>query len=133
MPTPRRRAVSQTTYTLSVRKMAFAPTTDTQLSAWRVETPGSTHRNHLNNAGAGLMPSSVVEAMTDHIELEAEIGGYEAADARAAAVAGTYDAVASPIGTARRNVALVANATHGFIQSIPSFDLVPDAVIVTSR
>src|ERR1700716_202672 len=133
MPTPRRRAVSQTTYTLSVRKMAVAPTTDTQLSAWRVETPGSTHRNHLNNAGAGLMPSSVVEAMTDHIALEAEIGGYEAADAQAAAVAGTYDAVASLIGTTPRNIALMGTPPHGFIQSISSFDLVPGDVIVTSR
>jgi selenocysteine lyase/cysteine desulfurase len=113
--------------------MTVAPPTESQLSAWRAVTPGSTHRNHLNNAGAGLMPTSVIEAMTDHIALEAEIGGYEAADAQAAAVAGTYDAVASLIGTVPRNIALVGNATHGFIQSISSFDLLPGDVIVTSR
>jgi selenocysteine lyase/cysteine desulfurase len=113
--------------------MALAPTTDAELSAWRAMTPGITYRNHLNNAGAGLMPSSVVTAMTDHLRLEAEIGGYEAADAQAAAVTGTYDAVASLIGTTPRNIALVGNATHGFIQSISSFDLVPGDVVVTSR
>jgi len=113
--------------------MTNTRTVDSRLSAWRAATPGSTHRNHLNNAGAGLMPLSVVEAMVDHIKLEAEIGGYEAADARADAIASTYDAVASLIGTAPQNIALVGNATHGFIQSISSFDLQPGDVIVTSR
>jgi len=113
--------------------MTNTRTIDSRLSAWRAATPGSTHRNHLNNAGAGLMPLSVVEAMVDHIKLEAEIGGYEAADARAAAITSTYAAVATLIGTAPQNIALVGNATHGFIQSISSFDLQPGDVIVTSR
>src|SRR5688572_16934766 len=110
------------------RSMTSTRTVDARLSAWRADTPGTTHRNHLNNAGAGLMPSIVVEAMTTHIAREAEIGGYEAADARAAEIASTYDAVATLIGTAPRNIALVGNATHGFIQSISSFDLQPGDV-----
>jgi len=113
--------------------MTSTLSTDSRLPAWRAVTPGSAHRNHLNNAGAGLMPSSVVDAMVDHIRLEEEIGGYEAADARADAIASTYDSVAALIGTAPRNVALMGNATHGFIQSISSFDFEPGDVIVTSR
>ena len=108
-------------------------TTDAELAGWRAVTAGTMHRNHLNNAGAGLMPSSVVEAMNEHIRLEAEIGGYEAADARAAAVASTYDSIASLVGAEPRNVAVVANATHGFVQSLTSFDLHPGDTIVTSR
>jgi len=30
---------------------------------------------HLNNAGAGLMSTRTLEAMTEHLRLEAEIGG----------------------------------------------------------
>lgn len=106
---------------------------DPRLAQWRAATPGAARRNHLNNAGAGLMPVSVVEAVMDHVRLEAEIGGYEAADARADAIVGTYDAVASLVGAAPRNIALVGNATHGFIQSVTSFDFLPGDVIITSR
>lgn len=106
---------------------------DPRLAQWRALTPGAARRNHLNNAGAGLMPVSVVEAVMDHVRLEAEIGGYEAADARADAIVGTYDAVASLVGAAPRNIALVGNATHGFIQSVTSFDFLPGDVIITSR
>ena len=48
----------------------------------RAETPGVEHRVHLNNAGAGLMPKPVLQAMTDHLELESLIGGYEAEEAK---------------------------------------------------
>ena len=36
---------------------------DAQLSKWRDDTPGVGQRVHLNNAGAGLMPSSVLSAI----------------------------------------------------------------------
>ncbi|MGI9404879.1 MAG: hypothetical protein ACR2O4_00795, partial [Hyphomicrobiaceae bacterium] len=45
----------------------------------RAETPGLQHVNHLFASGAGLMPQPVIDAVTNHIELEARIGGYEAA------------------------------------------------------
>ena len=51
-----------------------------ELERWRADTPGCAHRNHLNNAGAALMPQPVIDAITSHIALESEIGGYEAED-----------------------------------------------------
>ena len=48
------------------------------IEALRAQTPGCAHRNHLNNAGAGLMSAATLQAITDHLQLEAEIGGYEA-------------------------------------------------------
>ena len=110
----------------------LAPETD-KLSAWRADTPGCLHRNHLNNAGAALMPTAVVDAITAHVNLEAEVGGYEAADVRAREIRGGYDALAEIIGAQSRNVAVVANATAGFVQALSSFDFEPGDLIVTTR
>ena len=48
----------------------------------RAETPGTRTVNHLNNAGASLMPDPVRETVLEHLDLEARIGGYEAEAAR---------------------------------------------------
>lgn len=109
-----------------------APDSD-QIAAWRAETPGCAHRNHLNNAGAGLMPRPVIDAINDHIALESEIGGYEAADARADAIAAGYDALGTIVGASRDHIAVVGSATAGFVQAVSSFDFAPGDVIVTTR
>src|SRR2546425_12003828 len=56
------------------------------LARWREDTPGCRERIHLNNAGAALMPRPVLETLTRHLEREALIGGFEAADVDAAGV-----------------------------------------------
>jgi selenocysteine lyase/cysteine desulfurase len=104
-----------------------------ELTHWRADTPGTAHRNHLNNAGAALMPRPVIDAITGHIDLEATIGGYEAADARATQIAAGYDTLGRLVGAGARNIAVVANATAGFVQALSSFDFAPGDVIVTSR
>jgi selenocysteine lyase/cysteine desulfurase len=103
------------------------------LTRWRADTPGCTHRTHLNNAGAALMPAPVIDAVNDHIRLESEIGGYEAADAREGEIAAVYDEIAGLVGADARNMAIVANATAAFVQSMSAFDFAPGDVIVTSR
>ncbi|HEY2856385.1 MAG TPA: aminotransferase class V-fold PLP-dependent enzyme [Gemmatimonadaceae bacterium] len=104
-----------------------------QLTQWRADTPGCAHRNHLNNAGAGLMPRPVVEAIRNHISLESEIGGYEAESARQSAIDAVYDDIGALVGAPARNMAIVANATAGFVQSMSAFDLTSGDVIVTSK
>ena len=79
------------------------------------------------------MPSPVINAIRRHIELEAEIGGYEAADARASDIAKGYDDLATLVGAQARNIAVVASATAGFVQALSSFDFTRGDVIVTSR
>ncbi len=100
---------------------------------WRSDTPGCANRVHLNNAGAALMPAPVLAECTAHLQLEAEIGGYEAAEAKASEVARVYDDLGRLIGAPASNVAIVANATAGFIQAMSSFDFSPGDVIVTTR
>jgi hypothetical protein len=80
----------------------------------RSETPGCEHVNHLNNAGASLMPEPVLRAVIDHLELEAKIGGYEAAARQENAWQHTYDALANLINSHRDEVAVVENATRAW-------------------
>ena len=79
------------------------------------------------------MPKPVLDACEQHLKLESEIGGYEAADARTAEVSQVYDDVGSLIGSPPQNVAIVANATAAFIQAMSSFDFSPGDMIVTTR
>ena len=74
----------------------------------RAETPGCAQRNHLNNAGASLPPMPVLQAMQQHLELEANIGGYEAADLRRAELDGFYHSLAQMLHTQPRNIAFAA-------------------------
>lgn len=79
------------------------------------------------------MPATVLEACRHHLDLEAEIGGYEAADSRADDLEKVYADVGRLIGAQAANVAVVANATAGFIQAMSSFDFAPGDVIVTTK
>jgi selenocysteine lyase/cysteine desulfurase len=102
------------------------------LQQWRADTPGTKHRNHLNNAGAALMPQPVIDAITEHITLESQIGGYEAEAAREEVSTAVYRDIGALVGAPARNMAIVANATAGFIQSMSAFDLARGDVILTS-
>src|SRR5256714_7412717 len=103
------------------------------LDRWRRDTPGCRDRIHLNNAGAGLMPRPVLDALTDHLAREAAIGGYEAADEAEPRVRETYALVGRLVGAPDRNIALVENATVAFSQALSAFDFRPGDRIVTTQ
>ena len=100
---------------------------------WREDTPGVATRVHLNNAGAALMPSRVLGAITEHLQRELLHGGYEAEDEAAESVHNAYAAVAGLIGAAPSNVAIVENATVAFFQALSCFDFQRGDIIVTTR
>jgi selenocysteine lyase/cysteine desulfurase len=90
-------------------------------------------RIHLNNAGASLMPDPVLQAVQKHLELESEVGGYEAADGARDDIEAVYANLAKLLGTRASNIAVVENATAGFSLALSAFDFVKDDVILTTR
>lgn len=107
--------------------------TEDDIQRWRRDTPGCEKLIHLNNAGAALMPKPVLGAIQGHLDLEAEIGGYEAEDEVACRVSEVYELLGRLIGTGPECVAIVENATVAVAQALSAFDLHPGDVLVTTR
>jgi cysteine desulfurase/selenocysteine lyase len=103
------------------------------LARIRSETPGVGHRIHLNNAGAGLMPQPVLDAMIGYLQREATIGGYETAGESAQRLDGVYDSVARLIGAQRDEIALMENATVAWQMAFYSLVFQAGDRILTAR
>src|SRR5690606_7630858 len=104
------------------------------IARMRADTPGCAGRMmHLNNAGASLKPRVVVEAVSRHLALEEEIGGYEAAVEAAACVRGFYDSVARLITGDPSEIAVVDSATRGGHIAFLAVGLKPGDEVLTSR
>ncbi|HWK02505.1 MAG TPA: aminotransferase class V-fold PLP-dependent enzyme [Puia sp.] len=104
-----------------------------EVAFYRKDTEGCAHVNHLNNAGASLMPRPVVAAIQDHITLESEIGGYEAAEFKEAAINAFYHSAATMLNCQPANIVFTANATDAFCRAISSIVFEKDDVILTTN
>lgn len=107
--------------------------TSQDVDRYRRETPGCSERIHLNNAGAGLMPQPVVDAIQAHVTLEARIGGYEAHWAKRPQIETCYASVGKLLGARPENIAFVENATVAFMQALSSVSFSAGDVILTSE
>jgi len=102
------------------------------LARARAETPACERLLHFNNAGASLMPLSVLEAVKRHLDREAAIGGYEAAEEAQDRHEAVYDSVARMLNCAREEVALVENATVAWQLAFHSLALGPGDRVLTA-
>jgi cysteine desulfurase/selenocysteine lyase len=99
----------------------------------RSETPGCAHVAHFNNAGAALPPQSVLDTVVDHLQLEAQIGGYEAADARAQELESVYASLARLLGCSTGEVAVVDSATRAWDMAFYAFRLEEGDRVLTTH
>ncbi|MEU7885530.1 aminotransferase class V-fold PLP-dependent enzyme [Microbispora bryophytorum] len=90
----------------------------------------ATHRAgdliHLNTAGAGLMPDAVRRAMTEHIELEAALGCYEAEELRGEVLREeVYRRLARVLEAPEQDIALFDSATRAWCAVVLRLPLRP--------
>lgn len=102
------------------------------IASLRAKTPGCSHVLHFNNAGAALPTVRTLQAVQDHLRLEAEIGGYEAHDRNEAAIDAFYQQTARLLNCRREEVAFVENATRAWDMAFYSLRFAAGDRILTS-
>ncbi|MCI0601781.1 aminotransferase class V-fold PLP-dependent enzyme [bacterium] len=98
----------------------------------RRDTPACEKIIHFNNAGASLIPRPVLDSVIRHLRLEAEIGGYEAAEKMESKCEHTYDSIAQLIGAGRDEIAVLESATRAWDMAFYSLPLKKGDRILTS-
>ncbi len=99
----------------------------------RAETPGIEFSTHLLACGSSLMPNNVVDAITQHTQLEALMGGYEAEAKKADELNNIYDIVAKHIGANSYEIALMENSTVAWSHAFYALPLNSGSKILTSE
>lgn len=98
----------------------------------RNDTPACKERIHLNNAGAALMPKQVVATLQNHINLEAQIGGYEAAEECHNEIQQFYDVAAQFLNCKPTQIAYTNNATDSYSRALSSIPFKENDVVLTT-
>ena len=107
------------------------PLADDEIARLRDETAACQQVVHFNHAGDSPTPDPVLRVMIDHLRLESEIGGYEAAAIRTSESMAVYDSVARLINADRSEVAIVENATRAWDMLFYSLAFRPGDRILT--
>ncbi|EFV12111.1 aminotransferase class V-fold PLP-dependent enzyme [Segniliparus rugosus] len=99
----------------------------------RADTPGVMGTLFFDSAGSSLPPLPVLEAVIAHLRLEAQIGGYRAAEAAKDRFAGVKQSIARLIGSAPEDVALLDSAGRAWNEFFSSVPFEPGDRILTCR
>ncbi|MGI9598527.1 MAG: aminotransferase class V-fold PLP-dependent enzyme [Acidimicrobiales bacterium] len=99
----------------------------------RRDTPGVNDVLHFNNAGSALPPTVVVDTMTSHLQREATIGGYEAADEAEDRLDAVYRSLAELLGARADQIAVVENATRAWDMAVYGYPFQPGDRVLTCR
>ncbi len=117
----------------NVSAPAIGAFTTEEITRFRNETRGCSQVIHFNNAGASLMPDVVTRAIVEHLELESQIGGYEASALRAEAIQQFYVLAGKLINCDGSNIAFTASATDSFTRALSAIPFRPGDVILTDN
>ncbi|NVK34976.1 MAG: aminotransferase class V-fold PLP-dependent enzyme [Rhodobacteraceae bacterium] len=107
--------------------------TETEVLHLRRDTPGCKERIHFNNAGTGLVSAPVLQAVKDHLDLEAQIGGYEAHDKAMQAYSNFYTSVAKLVNAVPSEIAYIENATRAWDMAFYSIPFKPGDRVITGK
>lgn len=100
----------------------------------REQTPGIDGRQvFLDSAGSSLPPRAVLEAVTEHVHREAEVGGYRAAAERAEDLGRVRSAVAALINAPEGSVALSESATRSWLDFVTAVPFRPGQRVLVSE
>jgi cysteine desulfurase / selenocysteine lyase len=105
---------------------------DWDIARLRAETAGCEQTAFFNNAGASLQPRPVVARVIEHLRLEEQLGGYEAADRVTQELAEVYGSVARLLHCAPEEIALQESATRAWEMAFYSLRFDPGDRIVTA-
>jgi cysteine desulfurase/selenocysteine lyase len=98
----------------------------------REDTAGCEQQVFFNNAGASLQPKPVVARVIEHLRLEEQVGGYEAADRVAEELDGVYSSLARLVNCAPEEISLHDNSTRAWDMAFHSLRFSPGDRIVTA-
>jgi selenocysteine lyase/cysteine desulfurase len=79
------------------------------------------------------MPRPVIDAVREHLEREATLGGYEAEAEARDAIEDSREAVGHLIGASPDRVAFMEHATAGFVAALSSIEFEPGDILVTTQ
>src|SRR5271156_6484091 len=105
---------------------------DLDIEQLRADTAGCEQSTFFNNAGASLQPRAVVARVIEHLRLEEQVGGYEAADLVGDELEALYGRVARLLHCAPEEIALQENATRAWEMAFYSLRFAPGDRIVTA-
>ncbi len=99
----------------------------------RADTPGVQNVLHFNNAGCSLPIKAVVDVITEYLQLEAMVGGYEAKDQYQKTIDQFYQEAATLINASPDEIAIVGNASEGFNKALYAIPFEVGDIILTSE
>lgn len=79
------------------------------------------------------MPEPVMKAIKQHLELESDHGGYEAAAMAKSRIQGFYQSLARLLKCEPRNIAFAANATDAYSRALSAIPFRKGDIILTTR
>ena len=101
------------------------------ISQIRNECPACENIIHFNNAGCSLSPLPVTDAIIEHLKLEQQLGGYEAAEAAADKIENFYHALATLLNCDPTEIAYLENSTRAWDMALHSIELQAGDQIIT--
>eukprot|EP00187_Rhodella_violacea_P003214 CAMPEP_0174891654 /NCGR_PEP_ID=MMETSP0167-20121228/6713_1 /TAXON_ID=38298 /ORGANISM="Rhodella maculata, Strain CCMP736" /LENGTH=392 /DNA_ID=CAMNT_0016129913 /DNA_START=21 /DNA_END=1197 /DNA_ORIENTATION=+ len=134
LPRPRRsHPLPLAQLSASKKNKTIKSTPPLDIPALRRDTPGCAATLHLNNAGSSLTPAPVHAARLAYLDTELILGGYEAADAEAGAIAAVYDSIARLLGCSPGEIAACESATRAWQAVFSAVRFTPGDVIMLSE